>query len=200
MRRYFALPGWFVYNCNIWYRRFWKRFMKWKEEKRGPASDLNCTVNWRKSTGVNGDNLARNHSQCKENQSQRVSMYRALLHFLVQPTAKSAIAQSPSAISNIQLPYSIAQQPPVPLIPPLVLWHGQTTRDHFLVLTYLVDANITSHDRLYLLSVTPSPSALGMALQSANWFYVLSLSPSEEHPHTLLTILSSSQAKREHLS
>lgn len=40
MRRYFALPGWFVYNCNIWYRRFWKRFMKWKEEKRGPASDL----------------------------------------------------------------------------------------------------------------------------------------------------------------
>lgn len=128
---------------------------------------------------------------------------QSLTAFFVQPTAKSAIAQSTSAISNIQLPYcpySIAQQPPAPLIPPLVHWHGQTTRDHFLVLTYLVDANMTSHEGLYLLSVTCSPSALGMALQSANWFYVLSLSSAEEHPNTLLPILSSLQAKREHCS
>lgn len=48
---------------------------------------------------------------------------QSLTAFFVQPPAKSAIAQSTSAISNIQLlyhPYSIAQQPPAPLIPPLV--------------------------------------------------------------------------------
>lgn len=128
MRRYFCSPGWFVYNCNIWYRRFWKRFINRKEERRGPASDLSCTVYWRKSIGVSGDNLAQNHCQCKENWSQWVSTYRTLSHFLVQPMGKSAIAQATSAIFNIQLPYhyhSTAQQSLSLLIPPIVLWHDQ---------------------------------------------------------------------------
>lgn len=122
-RRCFGLPG-FVYDCNIWYRRFWKSFVNFKEKKRSPASDFKML--WTGDYPLESMGITW-HKTIPSARRTRASLYWALPRFLSQPTGKSAIPQATSAIimniSNIQLSshhYSIAQEPPSPLIPPQV--------------------------------------------------------------------------------
>lgn len=152
-RRCFGLPG-FVYDCNIWYRRFWKSFMNFKEKKRSPASDFKML--WTGDYPLESMGITW-HKTIPSARRTRASLYWALLRFLSQPTGKSAIPQATSAIimniSNIQLSshhYSIAQEPPSPLIPPQVTPRGcHPTWDHGF-------------------SVLPQP--WDTALQFANWW------------------------------
>lgn len=106
----------------------------------------------------------KNHPQCKEKQSQRVSMYRALLRFLIQPVGKSAITSGYFSCFHHTTVFSPLWHCPTAPIPINSSLSALTGSDPGI----LEDANTAPHQGPCLLAITTPPSALGTALQFAN--------------------------------